>query len=85
MVSSSLVSVTTTATLLHTASGQTRVLVGKSWTAGGNTFLGAAGVVAASAFHLPNGAQIAVELSDGDSLYAINQSGTDSISVLATT
>lgn len=83
MVDGSRVTVNTSATLLHTASGRTRVVVGKSWTQNSNTFLGDSGVTT-SDFHLPNNTQVVVELSDGDSLYAINQGSTDDISVLAT-
>lgn len=84
MITSSLISVGTTAILLHTASGRTKIVVGKSWTQNNNTFLGDSTVTAPAGFHLPNNSQVTIELSDGDSLYAINQGASDSISVIAT-
>lgn len=76
------VTVSTTATLIYTATGQTKVILRIS--AGGPIDLGDSSVTSGSGFYFDNSVTaLYIELSDNETLYGIVGSGTATITVLA--
>lgn len=88
-VTSKQVSITTTATLIHTAIGATELIVVDPAIGTSRAFFGDSGVTTSNGF-VPRDSSgtahlFSVNLTDGDSFYAVRASGMDNVTVLVVT
>jgi len=84
MITTTQVSVSTTAVLLHTAVGRTRVRLRGGGTSG--TFIGDSNVTTSNGFQIPSTEHpnnLVIDLADGEALYAVRVSGTEVVGVFA--
>jgi len=79
-VKTSVVTVTTSATLLIAADNQPRICYLHSGS--GSLYIGGSDVTAANGIHLPNGTTMEITVPFNETIYGITSSGTNTVRVL---